>query len=77
MNGTPDSATGIDRSRCPLCGRQNQCAVEAGKDPRSCWCMATDIRFSDALLNTVPEPLRGQACICEACARRLAQCADG
>ncbi|MDK2777976.1 MAG: cysteine-rich CWC family protein [Pseudomonadota bacterium] len=77
MTETPDSAADTDRSRCPLCGGRNQCALEAGKDPRSCWCMATDISFSDDLLNKVPAPLRGQACICEACVRRLAQRVDG
>ncbi|MDO4800107.1 MAG: cysteine-rich CWC family protein [Bacillota bacterium] len=52
---------GIDRSRCPICGKPNGCAVEAGKDPYTCWCMTTK----------VPPELRAQtkggACICKHC----------
>jgi len=53
---------------CPLCGQANHCAMEmpqAGREQVPCWC--TRETFSVSLLQRVPEPLRGQACICQAC----------
>ena len=53
--------------RCPLCERPNHCAMEqpqAGQN-EPCWC--TREQFGAALLQQVPEALRGKACICQAC----------
>ena len=52
---------------CPLCGQPNRCAMEqpqAGQH-EPCWC--TREQFGAALLQQVPEALRGRACICQAC----------
>ena len=61
-----------DATRCPMCGNVNRCAMEvereSGEQQPPCWCMKVD--FSAALIASVPEPLRGVACLCEACARR-------
>jgi len=63
---------GIDSSRCPLCGKPNQCAMEVeretGVKQPPCWC--TQVTFDAALLSSVPEEARGTACICAACAQK-------
>ena len=68
MNSTTVSAA----SYCPLCGKVNQCAMEVekatGVKQPPCWC--TQVDFSAELLEKVPAPARGTACICEDCARR-------
>lgn len=55
-----------DTSRCPLCGELNQCAVVAGRDPESCWCMSATM--SASALAAVPQEAQGKVCICERCA---------
>ena len=63
FNLTP---TACDASRCPLCGRPNDCqccTASAYKGP--CWCLAEKI--PDALLTRVPPDLRNRACICRDC----------
>ena len=60
----------LDPTRCPLCGRPNQCAMETqqrtGVEQPACWCTLID--FSQELLARVPAAARGAACICPACA---------
>ncbi|HWP10817.1 MAG TPA: cysteine-rich CWC family protein [Ramlibacter sp.] len=60
----------IDASRCPLCGAANQCAMEVervtGAQQPPCWCTQAD--FTGELLAQLPAEVRGQACICPACA---------
>jgi hypothetical protein len=62
----------VDATRCPLCGQPNRCAMEVqretGQAQPPCWCTQAD--FSRELLARVPEPLRGQACICATCAAK-------
>ncbi|MEO5669331.1 MAG: cysteine-rich CWC family protein [Ramlibacter sp.] len=61
----------IDPTRCPLCGKANACAIEmereTGVKQPPCWC--TQVDFSAELIESVPSQARGQACICEACAK--------
>lgn len=52
------------RSRCPLCGDDNLCAMEAGGG--SCWCRG--VKFTPALLARVPAEARDKVCICRKCA---------
>ncbi|MNC15313.1 hypothetical protein D3C75_631270 [compost metagenome] len=54
-----------DGGICPLCSKPNGCAVPAGEDPYSCWCMKT--RVPQGLRDRVPENRRGKACICLNC----------
>lgn len=58
-------------STCPLCGQENQCALEieraTGLKQGPCWC--TQVDFSADLLARVPQPAQRQACICAACAK--------
>ncbi|OYU31475.1 MAG: hypothetical protein CFE39_08350 [Comamonadaceae bacterium PBBC2] len=60
----------VDPCRCPLCGQDNRCAMEA-KAPANaqaaCWC--TREQFSAALLRQIPDAAKGKACICQACAQ--------
>ncbi len=58
------SETGLDRTRCPLCGESNACAMEAGTG--DCWCR--DVQFAPSLFERLPEGTRGAACICRRCA---------
>ena len=54
---------------CPLCQQNNACGNLAIADnSQSCWCNNPSIRLPKALLETVPEALRGKACICQTCA---------
>ncbi len=59
-----------DPGRCPLCHAPNRCAMETeratGQPQPPCWC--TTAAFAPELLARVPEPARGRACICPACA---------
>lgn len=63
-------STHLDPTRCPVCGRSNQCAMElakaTGRAQAPCWC--TEATFSAELLACVPDDLRGKACICPECA---------
>jgi hypothetical protein len=62
----------VSAVRCPLCGQPNRCAMEVqretGQQQPPCWC--TQVDFSPRLLAAVPAQAKGQACICEACAKR-------
>ncbi|MEJ8849421.1 cysteine-rich CWC family protein [Variovorax rhizosphaerae] len=64
----------VDPTRCPLCGAANACAMEVARETGvaqpPCWCMSAT--FTAALIDSVPAPARGTACICAACAARAA-----
>jgi hypothetical protein len=59
-----------DRTRCPVCGLPNRCAMEVqratGATQPPCWCVARE--FTPDLLARVPEESRGSVCLCPACA---------
>jgi len=55
-----------DVSNCPLCGMPNDCAVAAGRDPDSCWCMTATM--SPGALASIPAEAKGKVCICGRCA---------
>jgi len=61
----------IDTGKCPLCGQPNDCAVAAGCDPESCWCMM--VTMSSTALASIPAEALGRACICARCANTTAQ----
>jgi hypothetical protein len=65
-----ETAAPIDPSRCPLCGRGNDCAMAAGRIGEPCWC--TKVTVTTAVLARIPADRRGVACICAACVARLA-----
>jgi hypothetical protein len=52
---------------CPLCGGANACAVAATGDFNTpCWCRG--VTFTAELLASVPDEMKGRACICRSCA---------
>ncbi|MDH4283086.1 MAG: cysteine-rich CWC family protein [Myxococcales bacterium] len=55
-----------DTTRCPLCGQANECAIAAGRDAESCWCM--NVIIDTAALASIPPEARGKVCICVRCA---------
>ncbi len=67
-------ASAINASVCPLCGKNNQCAIEiekaTGIAQGRCWCVGID--FSADLLAKVPDAAQSQACICATCAKNPA-----
>jgi hypothetical protein len=52
---------------CPICQRDNQCAMALGGTAASCWCHRG--YSSASLMAHVPQHLKGKACICTACAQ--------
>ncbi len=62
----------LDKSKCPLCGKSNQCAMEiaqkTGVTSGPCWCVGMD--FSADLLSKLPPEAQKKACICKACAEQ-------
>ncbi len=68
----PAASPAIDPTRCPLCGRDNRCAMEVERDTGvkqpPCWC--TQVDFSRELLETLPPNARGRACLCRDCAAK-------
>jgi len=61
-----DRIDASDTTRCPLCGKPNECAVAAGRDPESCWCMTATM--SPSALASIPAEAQGKICICARCA---------
>jgi uncharacterized protein (TIGR00290 family) len=53
-------------SCCPLCGRDNACAVASGE--QSCWCYTE--RIPSEIRDRIPPYARNVACICQACAEQ-------
>lgn len=50
---------------CPICKKENKCAVVMGTDPKKCWCM--DIKVPKGLLELIPDEDRGKSCVCKSC----------
>lgn len=59
----------MDSQHCPLCGRNNQCSVAAGRTDEPCWCF--DAKIDPAALQRLTPEQRNQACLCPACAGAL------
>jgi hypothetical protein len=53
---------------CPLCGKENNCAMATGADPHSCWCMS--LKVPEELLERIPKEIRGKACVCKECVEK-------
>jgi hypothetical protein len=66
----------VDPARCPLCGRDNACAMACATasagctTPRDCWC--TRVVVAADVLRRVPAPAFGRACVCADCVRDAA-----
>lgn len=55
----------IDPKICPLCGKPNHCAYQAGRPHTDCWCVTTSV--PKELLQQIPADKRRKACVCQAC----------
>jgi hypothetical protein len=52
-----------DTTKCPLCGRPNDCQLCNADTPKAqCWCW--QVEFLASLLARVPVELENQVCIC-------------
>jgi hypothetical protein len=58
----------FNESQCPLCHRDNSCAMANNKTSSHCWCQTADI--NPAALAQTPIELRNKQCICQQCATR-------
>jgi hypothetical protein len=54
----------VDPSRCPLCGKPNECEIAEGKT--SCWCFDEVIPVE--VLERIPPEAQSVACVCKECA---------
>ena len=48
--------------KCPICGNDNNCHMDLGKDPKSCWCHSEDFPIN------LP---KSDTCICVDCVIKL------
>jgi hypothetical protein len=65
--GDCESPTPVAASRCPLCGRPNDCAAaRTGGFDAPCWCR--DLAIAAETLARIPAQARGRACLCRQCA---------
>ena len=70
MNAAPSP---FNPTRCPLCGRTNQCALEieraTGLAQPPCWC--TQATFEPETMARIPALAQGKACLCPDCAATI------
>ncbi|MBA6413013.1 cysteine-rich CWC family protein [Parahaliea sp. F7430] len=50
---------------CPLCNKDNQCALSAGQSIEHCWCQSSSI--SSQALSRIPASAKGRQCLCPQC----------
>lgn len=58
----------LDNSTCPLCSKDNACAMARGE--KQCWCFHEKIPQS--LLDRVPAEAKNRSCICKNCVNAAA-----
>lgn len=63
----------IDAANCPLCQKANACALEAKSD-KPCWCI--EQVFSPKVRSSIEQLGNRQACVCQACVKRLSLAHD-
>ncbi|WP_079253787.1 cysteine-rich CWC family protein [Endozoicomonas arenosclerae] len=57
---------------CPLCQKQNLCAISAGKPAEQCWCMEElKVPVSDTPRVLLPIPETATACYCQSCLEQI------
>jgi hypothetical protein len=57
---------------CPLCGESNACGMAAGQG--TCWCFTASVPAE--VIERIPAEQRDRACVCRACASKVAQAED-
>lgn len=56
---------------CPICGKDNECAIANGKNPNKCWCMNFNIK--PEVLNIIKTKYKDKACICKNCLEEISK----
>jgi len=62
------------KSKCPLCGNPNQCAVAADPNATECWCES--VIFPSELLAQIPEDAIRKTCVCQKCLEQYLESID-
>ncbi|WP_240842088.1 cysteine-rich CWC family protein [Acidaminobacter sp. JC074] len=57
----------IEKGKCPICGKTNQCAITLGEEPSTCWCMTTKVPKD--LVSNIPDEFRNISCVCRECVK--------
>ena len=65
-NMTINNSTVSSPNLCPLCGKENLCAVASDPDAKDCWCFHTEI--SPLARRKVAAIGQSGRCICPQCA---------
>ena len=64
------------KALCPLCGKNNQCAMVSGDENTPCWCV--DVEIDPKALAAIQESDQHQRCLCPDCAKAVKeQCYEG
>ena len=56
----------LNENICPLCGNPNNCMAHS---EQRCWCI--DVKVPKELIDLVPAPQQGKACICLDCIEKF------
>ncbi|UUV19663.1 cysteine-rich CWC family protein [Fusobacteria bacterium ZRK30] len=61
----------MDRKICPICGNENNCAHENGKDPHTCWCM--NVKIPKEVLEKLKKAKKNNTggCFCRSCVEKF------
>lgn len=69
-DNTKHNNTNREEALCPLCGKPNGCAVVAGDDLATCWCMTTKVPAELRLMAQSERKrkcIAVKSCICRSC----------
>ena len=55
-----------DSKKCPLCNKENLCAVSLGKSIAECWCNSNEIKLID-IKKVLSKAETKEQCICQQC----------
>ena len=61
----------MDKKTCPICGKENNCAHENGRDPSTCWCM--DAKIPKDVLEKLKNAKKYDidSCFCKSCVEKF------
>ena len=61
---------------CPLCRGENHCAMTIGQAHETCWCHQPTVEIKAEWLESLPDEIKGQVCLCQRCIDTLAKQAE-
>lgn len=59
----------MDKRICPICGKENNCAIANGKNPEECWCM--NVSFPKEVFENIPDDKKDKSCVCLDCLNKI------